>query len=269
MKKALFLILVFLSVLVLAVRFGTKPLTTLLASGQRAGLKVTAMPEATVFLNDKSAGKTPYEDSNLAVGNYLIKLVSEKGSWQGQVRLTAGTLTGINRELSVNLASAAGEILSLSQGSGVVVTSSPQGADITIDGKFYGKTPISVSDLAPGEHNFLLAHDNYLQRSIRASIPGQLALNLNVDLAISEADLTSVNAPTLTTSPQLIVKDTPTGFLRVRDQPSLAGTEVAKVSPGEKLILLEEMAGWDRVRLQDGKEGYVSSTYVQKSQPPK
>ena len=88
-----------------------------------------------------------------------------------------------------------------------------------------------------------------------------------MDLALSEADLTTVAAPVITQTPQVIVKETPTGFLRVRDKASLSGKEIAQVKPGDSLILLEELTGWDRVRLSDGTEGFVSSTYVEKKTP--
>jgi uncharacterized protein YgiM (DUF1202 family) len=174
-------------------------------------------------------------------------------------------MTVVNRELSTSSTSSAGEILMLDKGAGVVITSSPQGADVTVDGKSYGQTPLSLPEITPGEHNFTLSHPNWLKRDIRATIPPEMVLNLEIDLAISEADLGNISAPKVTTLPKLVVGQTPTGFLRVRDKPSLAGEEIGKVYPGQNLTALEEARdGWYKVKLENGVEGYVSASYVQK-----
>jgi uncharacterized protein YgiM (DUF1202 family) len=113
----------------------------------------------------------------------------------------------------------------------------------------------------------VLSHQNYLNRSIKASIPEGFNLNLLVDLSLTEADLTGSTIPT-TQTPKVIVKATPTGFLRMRDKPNLNGLEVARLKPGEELVLLEDAGTWDKVRTSDGKEGYVSSIYVTKKPSP-
>lgn len=264
MKKAAYLILIFISVLVLLVRFLVNPLTSYLGFGQRAGIKITSIPQAKVFLDDKEAGTTPYQNETLKPKEYLVRLSSPDGLWQGKVSVKGGTLAVVNRELSSQTASSSGEVLTLTSGKGAVVVSNPSQAALQVDGKNYGKTPLSISDLASGEHTFLLSHDNYLKRSIRAFIPANLVLNLVVDLAIAEADLTVVAVNPQVNPNQVVVKDTPTGFLRIREQPSIASAEVGRISPGDKLILLEEVSGWDKVRLPDGRQGYVSSSYVKK-----
>ncbi len=179
------------------------------------------------------------------------------------MKLNGSTLTVINRELSSIPQGAAGEVLTLEKGQGVVVLSYPDQAQIEVDGKIYEKTPVSV-DIPAGEHSFTVSKGNYLKRSIKASIPQGYALTLSVDLALSEPDLTQVTASVITTTPKVIVKNTPTGFLRVREQATTSSKEVARVAPGDELILIEEMGNWSKVRLEDGKEGFVSNTYVDK-----
>lgn len=264
MKKSFFLVLVFISIVVLSIRFGSQPLSALLGYQVKAGLKVTSMPEATVFLNGKEVGNTPYQDENLQAGDYRVKLEVDKSSWEGSVNLSQGTLSVVNRELAETTASSSGEVLTLNPGKGVVITSSPSEAQVEIDGKDYGKTPLAVSDLSSGEHTFLINHDSFLKRSIRASLPENMLLSIDVNLAISEVDLGGITTPTVISPQKLVVKQTPTGFLRVRNKPSLNGEEVGKVSSGDNLLLLEELSGWDRVRLDNGTEGYISSSYVQK-----
>ena len=267
MKKAIIWILVLLSVVVLLVRYSSKLGEVVFGIKQKSGLSVVSVPqEAAVFLDGKEVGKTPYEDKNLEVRGYDVKLEKEEASWQGKVKLTPGTVTIINRDLARDIASSSGEILTLERGRGMTVVSNPSEAEVEIDGKVYGKTPISIN-LTSGEHTIVISHGNYLKRSIRANLPDNFNLTVSVDLSLSEADLTTMTAPVITQTPQIVVKDTPTGFLRVRDKASLSGKEIAQVKPGDTLILLEELSGWDRVRLSDGTEGFVSSTYVEKKAP--
>lgn len=264
MKKTLILILVLLSLALLMIRFSAQITELLLGIKQKSGISILSVPdEAQVYLDGKEVGKTPYEDKNLDAKVYRIKIQKDQTYWEGKVKLTAGTLTVVNREISPDQSSAAGEMLTLEKGHGVTVISNPSDSNVEIDGKVYGKTPLLVN-IDSGEHTFNINHPNYLKRSIRAFQPEGFNLTVSVDLSLSEADLTAIPTPVITTTPELIVKDTPTGFLRVRDKPSLVGKEIAQVKPGQILILLEELPSWYRVRLPDNTEGYVSSTYTEK-----
>lgn len=267
MKKIILWFLVFISLVALLLRFSDKVAEIVLGIKQTSGISVLSEPtEATVFLDGQEVGKTPFEEKGLEVGDHAVKLEKEKASWEGRVRLSAGTVTVVNRDLSSDPASSAGETLSLNKGKGLTVVSNPSEALVEIDGKSYGKTPATF-DIAIGEHTILVSHTNYLNRSIKADLPDNFNLTVSVDLALSEADLTTAPTPVITQTPEATVKQTPTGFLRVRDKPNLNGREIAQVKPGETLILLEELGSWDRIRLSNGAEGFVSSAYVEKKSP--
>jgi type IV pilus assembly protein PilM len=60
------------------------------------------------------------------------------------------------------------------------------------------------------------------------------------------------------------VRDTPTGWLRVREGPATTNLEIAKIYPGEKYEVLEEKQGWYKIQLKDEKEGWASATYIKK-----
>lgn len=264
MKKTILFILILLSILVLTIRFGEWGARALFGFRASSGINVLSLPaEAVVYLDNDEVGKTPYEDKDLEPKEYTLRIEKEKLAWQGKIRLNAGAVTVINRDLAEDQASSAGEVLNLEKGGGITIISNPDGAAVEVDGKPYGVTPISLK-LDSGEYIINLSHPGYLKRSIRALLPQDYRLIISADLALSEADLTTVTTPPITATPQVLVKDTPTGFLRVRDKPSLAGKEIAQVKPGDALILLEELPSWYRVRLSDNTEGYVSSSYVEK-----
>lgn len=264
MKRIAVWFLVLISLAALLLRFSSKWTEIFFGVKQASGISILSNPsEATVYLDSKEAGKTPYEDKSLDVKEYVVKIVKDKASWSGTIKLTSGTVAVVNRDLSSDSASAAGETLTLDKGKGIIVISSPSESNVEIDGKVSGKTPLTL-DLEAGEHTILISHANYLKRSIRAALPSNFNLTVSVDLALSEADLTTVATPTITQTPEVKVLQTPTGFLRVRDKPNLQGREIAQVNPGDTLVLLEEQGGWDRVRLASGTEGFVASSYVEK-----
>ncbi len=60
----------------------------------------------------------------------------------------------------------------------------------------------------------------------------------------------------------LLIKQTPTEWLNVRDKPALGGNVITKVYPGETYPFSEVQAGWYKILLKDLTEGWVSSSYV-------
>jgi uncharacterized protein YgiM (DUF1202 family)/archaellum component FlaC len=60
----------------------------------------------------------------------------------------------------------------------------------------------------------------------------------------------------------LTIKETPTGWLNVREQPSIDSGLVGKVYPGEKYTYNETGSGWYKIILKDKKEGWVIGDYV-------
>lgn len=264
MRKTLFLVLVFLSMVVLLLRFGSAPLSQILGYQSKAGLRVTSTPGATIFVNGVEVGQTPYQAENLKDGEVEVRLVEGDNLWQGKVKLTQGTVSLINRELAPTVASSSGEVLTLKPGHGVIITSTPGGIEVETDGKPVGKTPLLMADLPAGEHTFLLKFEGYLKRSIRASLPKSMSLQLDVDLAVAKVDLTPVTPALVSDEVKVVVKQTPTGFLRVRDKPSVNGQELGRALSGESLKLLDEQPGWFKVRLENGIEGYAAAGYIQK-----
>lgn len=267
MKKIIIWFLIIISLVALLLRFSNQAAEVFLGIKQTSGIFVYSLPsDATVYLDNKEVGKTPFEDKSLDAKDYTVRITKEGASWEGKVKLSGGTVAIVSRDIATDSASSAGEILNLDKGKGLTVISNPTEADVEIDGKSYGKTPITVN-IDTGEHTVLVSHTNYLKRSIKADLPNSFNLTVSVDLGLSETDLTTVVTPVITQTLEVLVKQTPTGFLRVRDKPSLSGSEIGQVKPGDTLVLLEEQESWDRVRLPNGIEGYVSSLYVEKKNP--
>ena len=63
--------------------------------------------------------------------------------------------------------------------------------------------------------------------------------------------------------PMVLIKETGTGYLNVRDKAGFGGI-VDRVTPGEKYVLVEETSGWVKIKVNNTVEGWVSSDYVEK-----
>ncbi len=264
LRKFFFWALIFLSFLILLVWVGSQISQKFFGLAPNGGIKITSIPSAAVFINDNQVGQTPYQNEQMDPGEYKLKIANGSIQWQGQVKIVKGTLTVVNRELAETIASSSGEVLTLNPGKGAVIISNPSGSEVEVDGKSVGRTPLSLSDLSTGDHTFILNHDGYLKRSIKAYAPPDLTLTVVVDMAITEPNLSAVSTPPIQSSQQLVVKSTPTGFLRVREKPTTSSNEVGRINTGDTVTLVEEANGWMKIRMSNGKEGYVAAEYVQK-----
>ncbi len=270
MRKTLLIILVFLSIVSIVLQIGSGLLKRYVGPGAKAGIRVESNIPAKVFLNDMQMGSVPFQDDALKPGDYRVSLRADEATdsakvfWEGYARLNEGSLTIVIRDIADDKDASSGEVISLESGSGATITSSPSNAEVFIDGNLAGRTPLSVPDLSVGEHQFIISRENFLKRSIRSRVIEGLNLVISADLAITEPDLTKLSATPVSSTQEVTIKATPTGFLRVRESASVNSKEIGQVKPKETYILLEETPGWVRIRLKDGKEGWVSSVYTQK-----
>jgi len=63
---------------------------------------------------------------------------------------------------------------------------------------------------------------------------------------------------------RLKILPTGVGFLRVRSGPGTSYSEVTKVTPGEEYPFLEESSGWYKIKLPDGRVGWISGRWARK-----
>jgi len=269
-----------------------------------AAISISTAPKATVFIDGVQAGTTPYLNDKIQAGEHTVKLIPEAttdnlATWEGKVNLTSNILTVINRTLGPSESASSGEIIWLEKisskdKSSLAVISVPDQAVVKIDGEPKGFTPVALENLNPGSYQIVIASPGYEERTISAKTIAGYKLIVNVQLAkkiegIEEATPSGENVeagptPTPKTSPTpkatpratvtplekpyVKIKETPTGWLRVRMEPSTAATEAAKVYPGDMLPYLNEektVGGtkWYKIEYEKDKEGWVSGVYVE------
>lgn len=256
--------------------------------GSKEGvLKVASSPTASVFLDNKHVGRTPVE-TKVASGDYTIRIVPETttqalASWQGSIKITPDILTYVNANLAESEFTTSVETMWLekitSKLAEVAVRTNPDGAMASIDGETKGITPISIPNITAGDHALAIISSGFLPRNIKIKTTAGYKLNAIVKLALSgetppEASASPALTPTPTkiasttdpTKPFVTIKDTPTGFLRVRMEPSTSASEAARVNPGEKYHVEDEKTGWYQIKYDAKNLGWISGQYATKTE---
>lgn len=101
----------------------------------------------------------------------------------------------------------------------------------------------------------IIETDNVDELSLRAKV----TISLDQLILIPEPAL----EPTSTPEEMVLIEETGTGWLRVREGPGTSYKEVTKVDVGDTFPLLEESYSWYKIRIED-KEGWIYSEYATK-----
>lgn len=246
----------------------------------KAGLLVETIPQATVFLDGEQVGTTPYNVVRNS-GEVTLRLVPQADGtalspWGAKVRLVENVKTIVRREFGETESKSAGEILSFEKVAGqsaqLAVISTPDSAQITVDGEVRGFTPVKISSISVGEHKIVLSYLGYKEREINARAEADYKLTIDATLAqIEELQPTEEATPSgKLQKTQIEILDTPTDFLRVRMEPTTTATEAAQVKPGQKFTLLEESTDkkWFKIEYEKSKQGWISAQYAKKIETP-
>jgi len=254
-------------------------------------LKIISSPAAGVFIDSVAIGKTPYEDK-YKVGEFLVKLIpvgeaSSTATWQGKVKVYRNALTYVSRELGSSDVTSAGEIFTIvkldtppkNKDSGeVYVETEPKGAIIYLDNDEKGVGHLTMENVLKGEHELSVYLPGFFRRTQKINVEAGYRVNASFKLALDQSQKTieqtveekkqqeaSQEAAIKSEDGQstITIGETPTGWLRVRDEPSLEGKEIGKVNTGEKYNLLDEQSGWYKIKIAD-QEGWVSGEYATK-----
>jgi hypothetical protein len=107
-----------------------------------------------VFVDGEPHGVTPL-GVELPAGEHVVELRTDTERRRIPVTVTAGGQVSQYFEFArAGAAPATGELL---------VRTDPIGASVTVDGKYVGRSPVSVPDLAPGTHTVVMQNDSGTQ----------------------------------------------------------------------------------------------------------
>ncbi len=264
-------------------------------SPREGELRVEATPTVSVFLDNKHIGRTPVREK-VAAGEYTIRLVAESATtelapWQAKISVGPNLLTFVNAVLSDSELSSAVDVLWLEKSVAgkpeLSIITNPDGASVVLDDVTKGITPLTVSDVTAGDHTLTVTSPGFLTRTMKVKLTSGYKLIASMKLALSASGGTpeesapagappaggatpAASGSTTATSsatpqkPYAVIKDTPTGFLRVRMEPSTSATEAARVNPGEKYHIFDEKSNWYQISYDGTNKGWVSGTYADK-----
>lgn len=257
---------------------------------QQSGILVESDPGATVYINDIEVGKTPYETSRES-GEILLRIKPDLidgialDDYETKIDLVPGIRTIVKRVFRETEESSSGVVVSFDKLGGIesliTVVSVPDSAQVSIDGKVYGYTPLRVK-IPAGDHTLVVSSDKYLEKSLPIRVYAGYKLTASVKLAKldkpKEPEQLAVLGET-TETPNLgriKINKTDTGFLRVRSGANTGFPEIAQVKPDEEYDVLEEgeKGKWYKIKIvpttNEGAtneiEGWVSSEFVTKLQ---
>ncbi|MFC1647057.1 PEGA domain-containing protein [Patescibacteria group bacterium] len=287
-------------------------------------LKINATPTASIFIDNRHLGRTPYEDK-VEEGDYEIKLIPETSvqslsSWQGKIRVNSNLLTYVNADLAESEFNTAVDILWLekisSKNSEISVVTTPDGAFVSVDGENKGISPLVLSDVSVGDHTISFSSAGFAPRTLKIKTTSGFRLFTSVRMALSptdtnlsnidqeieatesaviednkeeeeeedEVNLTPTTTPkdisktTLSPTPTetkdlpdpdkpfVIIKDTPIGYLRVRESSTTSSEEIGRVNPGEKYTILDSQNGWYKIKYEEETIGWISGNYTTKEE---
>ncbi len=134
------------------------PPTTLASAAETGSLHVESNPsEARVIVNGEAKGVTPLDLAELPFGSYELRL--ERKGFEPQSRTIVLSAAAPAAQASVPLTRSAVSTASAD------VLSEPAGAQVTLDGRPAGRTPLAAAALKPGSHRLDLTLDGYVKWS--------------------------------------------------------------------------------------------------------
>ncbi len=253
----------------------------------RGALYVTSNPKSKVYLDGKLIGETPLckcdGDQTIPAGSYTIKLIPTKGdfrSFEERITISPSVLTVVDRTFGEG-AFSSGSIISLvklneKNLTELSVVTFPDKAILTLDNSQspYGVSPLLLKDLTESDHELKIAKEGYVDKVLRIRtikgyrLEATVTLSVLPDVSSSSAfpEVTPTKAPIEEASPsaKITILQTPTGFLRVREDATVSSTEITRVNPGEEYEFLDEKNGWYKIKLNDSEQGWVSGQYAKK-----
>lgn len=263
--------------------------------GKKAGIQITANPQASVFMDNKSLGQTPVYQNGQKPGTYNIKISASDTTlspWEGKVTLNPGVLTVIDRQLASDPAKAHGytlsfETLTNKTATEVNLISFPDTVSVTVDGAPVGFTPFKSDSIAAGAHAFTLTSPGYQDLIVKASVLAGQRLVISAQLGTQDIVPTPTPTPlatpsaTLTPSaveitpqpkqstssavpkPYVEILATPdNNHLKVRSENVIGNNIIAIVNTGDKFPYLQTSGSWYQIEYLTGKKGWVSTTYA-------
>lgn len=175
----------------LVVFFGGEVFKYLGGFGGKAGLTVEVVnAEATVLINNKEVGKTPFESKNIKSGTNTITVKGTSSQYQTTIKFLPSKkgqtfAVGVVRDLGISDLFSSGQEFWFDKDNPndtLRIVSEPSGASVFIDGSEIGKTPFSSASITTGDYELKISLDGYEAQTTRLNIQKGYTLNGSIKL---------------------------------------------------------------------------------------
>ena len=210
---------------------------------KRAGLKIMTTPPASVVLDGKQVGQTPYEESKLSAKATKLQLVPQSGQpWETTVTLRKNLQQVVERVFGQTDQESEGYVMELSEignkaQSQLSVVTIPDPSTVRLDGQPKGFSPITVDLPNDQTHDVSVSSAGYNEKKVSVIVPKGHKLQLTIQLSRTKIGDTVEATPSASPDEET---PTPTGK-KTKTSPtptvkkSVTPTTGAKASPTPKL----------------------------------
>ena len=173
----------------------TQALPVSMSTATQGTVVITSIPGATVYIDSNAVGTISSSGSltlaGINMGNHIFKVTATGyNTWLNTVYIQANTVNTISAPLTPQGVSPT----PVQPTGSLAISSSPSGAETYVDNLYRGTTPLTVTDLASGDHLVRLSESGYVDYTTTTTVTaGQL-----MPLALT---LTAAPTPTPTPVP--------------------------------------------------------------------
>jgi hypothetical protein len=251
-------------------------------------LSITSEPSnASVYIDNTEIGKTPFSTDNLTPGEYDFRIeLPGHEAQSNRIGITKGYNLNISIKLfptpipvKVDLFEGSEDLYDLSSDNSLVTSDTQNWAKavvhwnssrgINLAGVGVNREPIFgyfvdyKGDLYNQRGELVVTPEQYeaLAGAGKGGYLGRTSDGIGLTPLARDTYESLKNAVFLGGTTARI-KETGTGWLRVRDAAGLTGTEIARVDVGETYPILEDTTDWVKIKISDEVEGWVSKTYI-------
>jgi hypothetical protein len=152
-------------------------------------ISVSSTPSgASIYLDGSYQGKTPITIPDVSAGSHTIKLTyTYYNDWSHTILVSVGNTSYLSAELTELTPTTPTPTTGF-----IVLSSTPSGASIYLDGSYHGKTPKTIPDVSAGSHYIELKLEGYNLWSDRINVMTGSTSYISVQL------ITTATIPTIT-----------------------------------------------------------------------
>lgn len=248
-----------------------------------SALYIDSTPVATIYVNGKSVGTTPYSGvfRTDAVVVSLLPQSSDSSplsAFQTAITLTPGVRSVLRHDFSAIPGGESGDEISFEKNplssASLSIISQPPHSLVYLDRSYIGTTPFYIESAPEGDHILTFTSAGYVSRDVKISVIHGYTLTANVSLG--KSDTSFVQQTPLPSSPAVVLPGE-----MVRMNASLGTSIPVRMAPQAdaaiighalsqktyKLVQIDETNLWYKIFYESNLSGWVPSTTAQVVEP--